>query len=262
MADDSGKGPTEFDKFRPEGRVAFCRICRYTKMYEKERYPGVRITKALDSEGWEMAKKYYAVKNGRGGVSGVYLSWEDCRSQAEGVPGASYKSFRTLEEAETFLRGKESSLPQKDAAPPEPPPYREGIAVAYVDGSFLSDTKEFSCGAVLFYDGRQMEFSKKYNDPGMADMHNVAGEIMGAVSVIQYCLDQNVPALEIHHDYEGVAKWAQGVWKANKPGTQAYAAFCREARQRMKLAFIKVRGHSGDYWNDQADALARRALGI
>ena len=132
--------------------------------------------------------------------------------------------------------------------------------MAYVYGSYYKG--EFSCGAVLFYEGEQVEFSKKFDDKDMAAMHNVAGEIMGALTVIEYCLEKGIPALEIHHDYEGVAKWAQGQWKANRPGTIAYAAACRKAREKLKLGFVKVKGHSGDTYNDLADRLAKQALGI
>ena len=59
-----------------------------------------------------------------------------------------------------------------------------------------------------------------------------------------------------------MAKWAQGLWKANKPGTQAYAALCREAARDLKLTFVKVKGHSGNACNDLADRLARKALGL
>lgn len=213
-----------------------------------------------------MAKKYYAVKNGKDGLSGVYLTWEDCKAQVEGVSGARYKGFSTLEEAEAFLR-EETSLKhkKKPAAEKEEnalPPYREGVATAYVDGSYLAATKEFSCGAVLFYEQQREDFSRKYNRADLAEMHNVAGEIMGAVTVIRRCLELGLPALEIFHDYEGVAKWATGEWKANKPGTQAYAAFCQKARQRIRLSFVKVKGHSGDRWNEEADKLAKAALGL
>ena len=161
-------------------------------------------------------------------------------------------------EAEDFLQRAGASTTEGEA--PENP-QREGIAVAYVDGSFSKDTGEFACGAVLFWKGERVLFSKKYNDPALAEMHNVAGEILGAVAVIRYCLDKGIPALEIHHDYEGVGKWATGLWKANKPGTQAYAALCKQAMERLQLSFVKVKGHSGNQWNDLADQLARRALG-
>ena len=45
-----------------------------------------------------MASKYYAVKKGK--VSGIYLNWNDCKAMVDGYPGAVYKSFKTIEEAE------------------------------------------------------------------------------------------------------------------------------------------------------------------
>lgn len=194
-------------------------------------------------------KKYYAVTGGRQGDA-IYSSWEECRAQVIGVKGVAYKGFATLPEAQAFLKG---------SAPAEPLP-PEGTAVAYVDGSYFEG--QFSCGAVLFYKGEQKEFSRKFDDKELAAMHNVAGEIMGALTVIDYCIAQGIPALEIHHDYEGVAKWALGQWKANKPGTIAYAAACRKASEKLQLRFVKVKGHSGDKYNDLADRLAKEALGL
>ena len=40
-----------------------------------------------------MAKKYYAVRQGR--VPGVYTTWADCEKQVKGFGGAIYKSFPT-----------------------------------------------------------------------------------------------------------------------------------------------------------------------
>lgn len=209
-----------------------------------------------------MAKKYYAVKNGKDGESGIYLTWEDCKAQVEGVSGVRYKGFSTREEAEAFLGG-ELPLPAQEEQKKSPPvPVQPGAAVAFVDGSYDGNTGEFSCGAVLFYKGERTDFSRKWDDPQLAEMHNVAGEIMGAVTVIRHCIREGIPAVEIHHDYEGVGKWADGLWKANKPGTQAYASFCRKARQQVQVTFFKVKGHSGDYWNDEADRLAKKALGL
>ena len=49
-----------------------------------------------------MAKKnYYAVKQGK--VPGIYRTWDACKAQVHGYPGAIYKGFERLEEAEAFL---------------------------------------------------------------------------------------------------------------------------------------------------------------
>ena len=200
------------------------------------------------------SKKFYAVRVGRDGP-GVYESWEDCKKQVHGVARTVYKSFLTQEEAEAFIQGWEGG---KEPEPQEP---WDG-AVAYVDGSFDKGTGDFSCGAVLFWQGEEREFSQRFADPEMAAMHNVAGEIMGVLTVLEYCLEKGIPAVELHHDYEGLGRWADGSWKANKPGTQRYAARCQEAAKTMKLRFVKVKGHSGDENNDRADVLARKALGL
>lgn len=211
-----------------------------------------------------MPKKYYAVKNGKSGDA-IYFSWEECKAQVEGASAVKYKGFATLEEAENFILGQEKPPQKKKASKEaEPPayPFKEGTAIAYVDGSYHKGTGEFSGGGVLFYDHEKVEFSQKNDDPQMAEMRNVAGEIMGAVMVIRYCLEHRIPAVEIYHDYAGVGRWATGAWKTNRPGTQAYAAFCQKAMQRINVKFVDVTGHSGDYWNDEADRLAKKALGI
>lgn len=201
-----------------------------------------------------MAKKYYAVRAGR--KTGVFETWDQCKAQVMGFSGASYKSFPTREEAEAFASG--NSAETKTGSPLS----GENTAVAYVDGSYHVGTGEFACGAVLFWQGETHTFSQKFTDPELAQMRNVAGEIKGSETVIRWCLEQGVPALEIHHDYEGIAKWCTGEWKANKEGTKAYQAFYRQASETMQIRFVKVKGHSGDTYNDMADRLAKEALGM
>lgn len=200
-----------------------------------------------------MAKKYYAVRQGRN--PGIYESWEDCKKQVDRFPCAQYKSFSSRQEAQLYLNRQEPS--RQEAAAPD----QDG-AIAYVDGSYRADTGEFSCGVVLFYQGQEQRFSQKFSDPALGAMRNVAGEIMGATCAIKYCLREGIPNLVIYHDYEGIARWAQGDWKTNLKGTADYAAFCRKSSETMSISFVKVKGHSGDRYNELADQLAKQALGI
>ena len=102
----------------------------------------------------------------------------------------------------------------------------------------------------------------KMTDKKLALMHNVAGEIKGSEAAMQYAVDHNIPEITIYHDYEGIAKWCTGAWKATKPGTIAYQSFYRGAMKKVKVHFVKVKGHSNDKYNDMADQLAKKALGI
>ena len=55
-----------------------------------------------------MAKKYYAVRQGR--VPGVYTTWADCEKQVKGFGWAIYKSFPTEAEARAFVEDSGLSL--------------------------------------------------------------------------------------------------------------------------------------------------------
>ena len=73
-----------------------------------------------------MAKKVYAVKKGI--TTGIFNTWDECKRQVHGFPGAQYKSFPTLKEAQEYLTGGQTG----DAAPDENDP---DVCVAYVDGT-------------------------------------------------------------------------------------------------------------------------------
>ena len=214
-------------------------------------------------------KKFYAVKQGR--KTGMFLTWDDCKKQVMGYPGAIYKSFGTREEAEAYLGVTRAQKDQKDrkagitrsvSSGNNKSENTENAVEIYVDGSYHAATKEFSYGMVVLVDGKEEKFSQKMTDPELAQMRNVAGEIKGSEAAMQYALDHEIPSIIIYHDYQGIASWCNGDWKANKPGTIAYRDFYRGASQKIKIQFRKVKGHSNDKYNDMVDQLAKEALGI
>ena len=193
-------------------------------------------------------KKYYAVKIGR--TPGIYTSWNDCQKEVISFSGAVYKSFQTLSEAQDFLNDTKTET------------ISASEAVAYVDGSFLLESSMFSYGAVLFYNGEEIHFSKAFSDPELVSMRNVAGEIKGAEFIMRYCIDKDIKSVDLYYDYEGIEKWCTGAWKTNKLGTQNYSNFYKSIQNKLFVNFIKVKGHSGNEYNDLADKLAKEALGI
>lgn len=66
-------------------------------------------------------------------------------------------------------------------------------AVAYVDGVYRMQLGKFSCGVVLFLDGKELNLAEEYSDPDLVSMRNVAGEIKGAELAMAYCLTQRYP---------------------------------------------------------------------
>ena len=215
-----------------------------------------------------MAKKnFYVVV--KGVVPGIYTTWAECQKNTNGYPGAVFKGFVTKEEAQVFLASQLKS--EKDVClegqiehikDEDKEAKRVAEAVAYVDGSYEHSKKEYAYGVVMFYEGKEEHFAEKAAEPSMVEMRNVAGEIEGAKKAMSFCIEKGIKSLDIFYDYEGIEKWCTGVWKTNKIGTKNYKAFYDEAKQRLDIRFIKVKGHSGDKYNDLADALAKGALGI
>ena len=201
-----------------------------------------------------MAKKYYAVKAGR--KTGVFESWDECKSAVSGFSGAAYKSFTNREDAIDFVNGSEKS--QKAQNREE----KQSEAFAYVDGSYDDTTKSYSYGMVMMHGEDELHFFKKFEKDDMSDMRNVAGEIEGSMAAMKYCIENGIKSISIFYDYEGIQKWCNGDWKAKKEGTKRYVEFYKDASRLVDVDFIKVKGHSGDKYNDLADELAKKALGL
>ncbi len=196
--------------------------------------------------------KYYAVRQGH--KVGIFKTWEECKQSVDGYSGAEYKSFTSLVSAQEYLDNAEFA-PTKTTYPPD-------VAVAYVDGSYNTGTQNFGCGVVILYNGEETTFNQSYDDSELSKMRNVAGEICGAILAMRYCLKYNIKTLHIYYDYQGIEKWCTGAWKTNKPGTARYKDFYDSVKDKINISFHKVKGHSGDKYNDLADKLAKQAAGI
>ena len=101
-----------------------------------------------------MAKKYYAVRTGR--KTGVFMTWAECQKQVMGFSGAEFKSFSTMEEAQAFAGVSAEGIPDTLSRAEKP---ASDQVIAYVDGSYRSDTGEFSYGMVILKDGEEHTLS-------------------------------------------------------------------------------------------------------
>ena len=215
-------------------------------------------------------KKIYAVKNGR--EKGLFTSWEDCKKSVDGFAGAVSKSFTNISEAQAYLYGRNSEPVQasqlknsssecgqsqnNQAVSGQP-----DKVVAYVDGSFDVKLQKYAFGCILLLpDGRHFEKSGSGNEPESLAIRNVAGEMLGAMYAALWACKNEFKALDIYYDYAGIEKWAVGDWKAKNALTQKYAAFMQKYQKLMTISFVKVAAHTGDYYNEQVDQLAKAAL--
>lgn len=207
----------------------------------------------------EMAKnKFYAVKNGR--RIGIFNTWDECKESVNGFSGAIYKSFVNKADAEAFI-GIDSSGATANNSTNTSEQDGDYRIRAFVDGSYDVASGDFSGGAVIVKgDEILAELSEACRGRDESQLRNVAGEIMGARLAIDFCIESGFDSVSIYHDYEGVGKWGDDLWKANLDMTKAYKAYIAEARKKIDISFVKVKAHAGNRYNEMADGLAKKAL--
>ncbi len=205
-------------------------------------------------------KKVYAVRKGK--KTGLFQTWDACRASVDGYPGAEYKSFLSVEEAQAYLNRPADLLPgARSSAGTDGGKNEEDQVVAYVDGSFNKDIGRYAFGCVLIRpDGGIVRESGSGNDPESLQLRNVTGEMLGAMYAVRWCAVNGYPAVRICYDYMGIEMWAVGAWRTNNSLTQKYAAFMRESGSRIRITFQKIAAHTGVEYNEEADKLAKAAL--
>jgi viroplasmin and RNaseH domain-containing protein len=197
--------------------------------------------------------KYYAVRLGR--EPGVYKTWAECQAQVHGYPGAAFKAFPTEQEAADFVAGR---VPGREPEETLPAPAGSGWDI-YVDGTFREKDNIYGWAFVVYRDGEivHTDCGAGENEAAAA-IRNVAGELAATMRAVKWACDNSAKPVTIHHDYVGIAAWAQGEWKTNNQFTLAYAKYIRPFLPWV--SFHKVPGHAGVAGNEMADKLAREAL--
>lgn len=236
-----------------------------------------------------MSNKYYAVKVGK--KPGIYKTWDECKEQVNKFPGAIYKSFKTLEEAEKFSgvktsfnenknnklnnSAKKADIKKEGDLQPirssanvkyfekyiEPETIKDDFDfIAFVDGSYDRVSKTFGSGiAVLDLENDTIEeFKVAGNDKW--DQWNIVGEIEASKFAIKLGYEKELKKICIYHDLKNIALWASGSWQAKNEYTQDYVRYVEKYSENMEITFIKVKGHSCNKYNDIADRLAREAI--
>ena len=180
-----------------------------------------------------MVSKFYAVKKGK--IPGIYYSWDECKKMVDGFPGAVYKSFKTLEEAEAFVGAEGTSRKRSEKAekPDTGKQEQNPTVFAFVDGSYNIATKVYGYGGFLIHNGEKEVLQGSGKDAEMASMRNVSGEILGAMAAVERAIELKLPEVTIYYDYMGIEMWAEGAWKRNKQGTIAYYDYMQSVKNQI-----------------------------
>lgn len=188
-----------------------------------------------------MAKqKFYAIKAPDGGK--IVLSWEECQQLTHGVKGVLFRAFPSRTEAQNWIDGISAPVPK-------------GLRI-YVDGSFLEGFPKAGWGFIVVENDTEVAHGSGVTVFD-AESRNIDGECMASYQAMKW-LEANDKTAVICHDYEGVARWAKGEWKAKSSIAQKYVEACRPLVHRV--SFEKVAAHTGVKWNEAVDKLAKDAI--
>ena len=135
--------------------------------------------------------------------------------------------------------------------------------IVYVDGSYRQDAAgagTATYGLVALRDGRVIhEDAGVVESASWTELRNVAGEMRAVMEALTWAEKIGEGEIAIAYDYQGLESWATGAWRANNPATRSYREVVGESPVRVS-PWVKVAAHTGDRWNDRADALAKSAL--
>jgi ribonuclease HI len=224
-----------------------------------------------------MAKKYYVVWSGR--RTGVFDDWETTRQLVDGHPGARYKSFPTLAEAQSALRaGAPRAAPRKVAkrvaANNEPPSNAQEPStdtVIFCDGACEPNPGSAGSGMAVYRDGELSELWYGLYNP--AGTNNIAelNALHQALLLAEQEIESNRTVLirsDSVYGLNAITKWAAG-WEQKgwrRTGGEImnlelikkiYADFCRIG-SRVQLKHVSA--HVGIEGNELADRMAMYAV--
>lgn len=149
----------------------------------------------------------------------------------------------------------------------------------WTDGACSKNGREDAVAGigVFFGDGDARNISERYapNENGLRATNQTA-ELAAAIRALEICLQQrDVKHITLHTDSEYVIKcstswihrWKKNGWKTSKGQPVQNQPLVKRlwqlafdhGRGDVSIEFKHVKGHSGDYGNSQADALATAA---
>lgn len=196
-------------------------------------------------------KKIYVVRKGR--KPGFYDSWAECQKNVTGFKGAEFKSFLTMADAEAYMNDERASVDDLDSSKP----------FAFVDGSFNKPEGRYGWGGFLVENGKRHIIAGHGEDPELASVWNIAGELMGASEAMKKAEELGLSEISILYDYVGIEEWAKGNFKTNgKKYVEDYVSLYKKTLDKVDIKFVKVKGHSGIEGNEDADAIARFEAGV
>ncbi|MDL2268719.1 ribonuclease HI [Desulfosarcina sp. OttesenSCG-928-A07] len=228
-------------------------------------------------------KKFYAVAVGH--RPGIYTQWfgaQGAYEQVNGVSGARFKGFVTLEEAKDFIREHKahaaSPSPSKTLAPSLkkqkkhsssallPEADTTGRTIIYTDGASLGNPGPGGYGAVVASDTGAQTYELS---GGFRRTTNNRMELLACIKALESLKGKSSVVLYSDSRYvvdgmtkKWAARWKRHQWKKStgEPALNVDLwSRLLDLCDYHTVSFVWVRGHAGTPGNERCDQLATQA---
>lgn len=194
--------------------------------------------------------KFYAIRQINGEtINKIYTNWDECKAKVTGNR-AEYKSFKNEPDAKKYLGNYEEEKSEDDTL------NNLDNHIYYVDGSFMNDIIGWGflyvkhneviakmCGGIKPVEGKTSR--------------NITGELEATKMAVRHAITDGLKEIYIVNDYQGISSYVTGAWKPKTDESREYTDWMNNVKDRIKINFIKVKGHSNNKFNDIVDELAK-----
>jgi len=153
-------------------------------------------------------KKYYVVWEGN--EQGIFDNWTDCQLQIKGYPGARYKSFKTLEEAEAAFGGNASDFIRKGGKKPSSDKILRPDHPDIIWESIAVDAACSGNPGIMEYRGVDTKTVYEFfrQGPFQRGTNNI-GEFLALVHALAYLKKEGKDTLVIYTDSRTAMSWVR-----------------------------------------------------
>tara|TARA_R110002072_G_scaffold57188_3_gene147300 strand:+ start:47192 stop:47947 length:756 start_codon:yes stop_codon:yes gene_type:complete len=226
-----------------------------------------------------VAQKYYVVWKGR--ETGVFNDWATCKRHIDHFPGARYKSFKTLSEAEAAFKGGASLSTSGQAVTKKKSGVKTYTAAEiktikldtkiYTDGGCEPNPGEAGSGVAVYRDEQISElWYGLYNPKGTNNTAELNALFQAMVMAQEELKKERSVAIFCDSKYsiQCITQWASGWekkgWKKaggeikNLSLIQEMFVLYKELKSQLQI--LHVNGHVGVEGNELADRMSILAI--
>lgn len=226
-----------------------------------------------------MAQKYYVVWKGR--ETGVFNDWASCKRHIDHFPGARYKSFKTLKDAEAAFKGSPAAPISRQSDVKKKPSIKTYTAAdikklhvdtkIYTDGGCEPNPGKAGSGIAVYRDEQLSElWYGLYNPNGTNNTAELNALFQAMVMAQDELKKERSVAIFCDSKYsiQCVTQWAAGWekkgWKKaggeikNLDLIQEMFVLYKDLKSQLQI--LHVNGHVGVEGNELADRMSILAI--